>query len=323
MTGKVGSGAEHSFRPRSVTLAVCTYRRPELFAKFVQSVLALDLPPDVDFRLVVADNNKESQREAYIGRLLADLPFHSLYGHEPSPGYSNARNMALTLALQTEAEIIGFVDDDLTLHPDWLKGLLQSYAEFPADVIGGAVDAGGSIHRRWFTHGKPCDFMGTRNVSFKRWLIDKTGPALRFDPRFNQTGGEDQAFFAEAVRHQARIVYSHYSLVHDDSLGGEMERAEELANKARTSSAMERNKIVRLRAERGLTVALLTALWGCRFGVKAMAGYADSAASRLIGNEQRATAKKFSGDKNLAKLIEGFRGLSGDVVARYDVRRSH
>jgi len=67
VTGTDASGAGPPFRPPSVTLAVCTYRRPELYAKFAQSMSELEVPSDNDFRLIVADNNKENQREAYIG----------------------------------------------------------------------------------------------------------------------------------------------------------------------------------------------------------------------------------------------------------------
>jgi len=251
--------------------------------------------------------------------LLAALPFPSLYGHEPLPGYSNACNKALSLALQAQVEVIGFVDDDLTLDPDWLTGLLQSYAEFPADVIGGAVDPGGSIHRRWLTHGKLCDFMGTRNVSFRRWLVDEAGAALSLDPRFNQTGGEDQDFFAKAVASGAKNVYSCHPLVHDTSLSG-TPLEEELTNKARTSSAMERNRVVRLRAERRMASRPSYRALG---RMKAIASYVDSAVSRLVGNKEPTTAKKFSGEKNLANFIEGFRDLAGDIVARYDVHCSY
>ena len=315
--------AEAPFRPLSVTLAVCTYRRPVLLAQFIQSVAKIYVPADIDFYLVVADNNEESKREAYIGELLEALTFKWLYGHEPSPGYSNARNKALFLALQTPAEIIGFVDDDMTLDQGWLTGLLQSYEEFSADVIGGAVDAQGSIRRRWHKHGERCDFIGTRNVSFKRWIVDKTGAGLTFKSPFNQTGGEDVAFFAAAVNSGAKIVYSELSLVHDQTLGENVSPKEELANKALTSATMQRNKIVRLRLERGLAIALLSALWGLQFGLKAIIAYGDFVASTLVGNTRRAIQKKFSGDKNLAKVIEGFRGLSGQLVARYEIRRGN
>ena len=307
----------------SVTLAVCTFRRPALFEKFVRSVDGLVVPAGIRFQLVVADNNAESHYELYIRDLLEGLRFKSLYGHEPEAGYANARNKALQLALQTDAELLAFLDDDMALDPNWLLGHLRSYQEFACDVVGGAIMGGQSRHKhgRRFAHGEERPMIGTCNVSFGRWIASEDGLGLRFDPRFNKTGGEDKAFFSEAHRQGAKIVVSVYPVVHHSSAPGRAP-LEDLKNKAQVSSIMHRNAIARLRNERSFPAALMAALGGLRFGLKSLFGYVDYSVSGLLRASGRAERKKVSAYKNFQKMVQGFKGLSGDYVKRYEVRRS-
>lgn len=307
----------------SIALMVCSYQRPELLANFLRSLSQVNVPPGVDLHVVVADNNPESHYERYIAELLQALPFPASYGHEPETGYSNARNKALELALKTPAELLAFVDDDMAPDPDWLLGHLQSHEAFGCDVVGGAIHGrkAGHEHGRRFAHGEFCSTMGTTNVSFKRWLVDgKEGLGLRFDPRFNKTGREDKAFFSQAHAQGAGIVFSKLPVVHD-TMSGKGWR-EELKNKAVVSAIMQRNAIVSMRQERGFPAALAGVLWGVTYGLKGVASYADHAASRLLGLSVRSDRKRLSAYKNRLKMTEGFKGLSGDYVARYEVRRS-
>ncbi|MGD9868437.1 MAG: glycosyltransferase family 2 protein [Hyphomicrobiales bacterium] len=310
-----------AFRPGNVTLMVCTYRREDLLPRFIQSVAALKVPRGVKLHLVVSDNNPESHFDAYIGALLKKLRFKSSYGHEPQAGYANARNLAIRLALETPAELFAFADDDMELDPGWLEGHLRSHAEFGTDVIGGAIARKGSRHEhgRRFSHGQICVTQGTGNVSFRRWLIAEEGLRLRFDERFNKTGGEDQAFFAAAREGGAVIVFSAWPVIHDPQ--SEQDWLEELENKARVSAVMHRNRVVRARKERNILAGLLVALGGLRFGLKGLVGYADYGASRATGHGERAEKKRVSAMKNIDKMRQGFRGLAGDYVARQDVRR--
>lgn len=316
------SDSKPPFRPKSVTLMVCTYRREDLLPRFMKSVAALKVPRGVKLHLVLADNNPENQFDAYIGALLKTLPFTSSYGHEPTAGYANARNLALRLALETQAELFAFADDDMELDVGWLEGHLRSHAEFGCDVIGGAIARTGSRHEhgRRFSHGQVCLTQGTGNVSFRRWLIAEEGLRLRFDERFNKTGGEDQAFFAAARQGGAVIVFSAWPVIHDPQSDAEG-WIEELENKARVSAVMHRNRVVRARKEQGLVAGLKQAIGGVRFGLKGAAGLADHALSRLIGRSERAEKKRVSAMKNIDKMVQGFRGLAGDYVARQDVRR--
>ncbi len=305
-----------------VALMVCTYRRPDAFPKFVDSAAKLDIPAGLTLHLCVADNNPKSHYDRYIGASLAKLPFAHSYGHEPEPGYSNARNKALKLALKTRADLLAFSDDDMELDHDWLTGHLRSHAEFGCDVVGGAIRGrdGKHEHGRRFKHGQVCNKQGAGNVSFRRRLVDAQGLALRFDPGFNKTGREDQAFFSQAHAQGVKIVFSKYPVVYDPSMGGGDWQAE-LMNKADVSALMLRNDIVQARKERGFLPALGAAVWSGRFAVKYLISQADAFVSKRLGRSRRAGLKAVSAHKNIRKVAEAFKGLRGDYVSRGDARR--
>jgi Glycosyl transferase family 2 len=304
----------------SVTLCVCTCRRPEFFSQFTRSLETLIVPSVVTFNLSVSDNNIVSHYELYIRDRLERLPFASSYGHEPAPGYSNARNRALELALKRPTELLAFVDDDMTVDPTWLLGHLRSHEEFACDVVGGAVHGRPSRYDtgRRVAHGQERPTIGTSNVSFKRWIVADDGLRLRFDPRFNASGGEDKDFFSSAHRKGARIVVSSYPIVHDSTGNQDAD----LWNKAQVSSIMHRDRIVRLRTEVGFFAGFASAIWGVRFGIKSLPVFLDYQVSLLFKKADRALRKQISAYKNFQKMIQGFNGLRGDYIARHEVRRS-
>jgi hypothetical protein len=307
----------------SVVLAVCTRRRPVLFTELVKSLSRLVVPPDRNFHVVVADNNPEKHYCLYIGDLLRGLPFESSYDHEPAAGYTNARNKALELALQVPADLLAFVDDDVTLDANWLIGHLRSYDEFACDVVGGAIHGGSSRHKhgRRFTHGEQRPTIGTCNVSFRRWLAADDGLGLRFDPRFNRIGGEDKAFFSKAHHLGATIIVSAYPVV-EQRYTSEDDRIENMLNKAEVSSIMRRNEVVTIRKEQGRFAATVAAVGGIRFGIKSLAAYLDFCVSAVLLVSSRKERKRLSAYKNFSKMIDGFKGLNGEYIARYDIRRS-
>ena len=301
---------------------VCTYKRPDHFQRFLQSVAKLSIPENTGFHMAVCDNNAESHFDRYIRNALTQLPFSYSYGHEPAAGYSNARNKALELALATQAELFAFSDDDMELDPGWLEGHLRSFEEFDCDIIGGAIEGqvqSGQPRRRW-QHGEECGTQGAGNVSFRRWIAAPDGIGLRFDPQFNKLGREDQAFFTAAREQGARIIFSSYPVIFDPAMTGSDWR-DELANKADVSAVMQRNDIVKIRKERGYLWALLGALWNVRFGAKFLVAQSERALYFLLGQARRAEAKRLTAYKNMRKMVESFRGLKGDYVARSDVRR--
>ncbi|MEZ5850679.1 MAG: glycosyltransferase family A protein [Hyphomicrobiaceae bacterium] len=302
---------------RSAALLVCTYKRPQTFGKLMQSVAALRVPEGVSLCLVVADNNPERAWEAYVAPAVAGLPWPVHYGHEPIAGYSSARNKAIALALETDADAFLFTDDDMILDPGWLAGHLRSLEELEADVVNGRIHG----VRERFAHGAKLEKCGAGNVSFRRRVVDADGLGLRFDPAFNKLGMEDQAFFREASRRGAAIRQSDWPLLYN-YYGEDAVPEEEVVNKMLTTAAMQHNEVALARRERGVLVAALMASKGALFGLKAAGLNAELLLWRLLGKGEKARKTELSAQKELLKMRGRFAGLSGEIVSRQDVRRS-
>jgi glycosyltransferase involved in cell wall biosynthesis len=304
---------------RSAALLVCTYKRPQTFAKLIESVRALELPEGLAFSLVVADNNPQSAWDAYIAEAVADVPWPVHYGHEPEAGYSNARNKALSIASGVEGEILLFVDDDMILDPQWLKAHLRSHAEFGCDVVNGRIFG----VRRRNPHGARLQQCGAGNVSFSRRLVAEApeGLGLRFDAAYNKLGMEDQAFFRAAVARGADIRQSDHPLIYN-YYGRQAVPEEEVINKMHTTASMQHNLVAKARADHGVALASLMASKGLVFGLKGLGQMCLARLQTLAGRTDKARQSELGSQKEFLKMKGRFAGLSGEIVSRQDVRRS-
>lgn len=302
---------------RSAALLICTYKRPQTFARLIESVSRLDMPPGLAFEICVADNNADSAWESYIGPAVGGLPWPVHYGHEAIAGYSSARNEALSLGLATNAEAFLFTDDDMILDPGWLKGHLRSLDELGADVVNGRIHG----VRERFAHGASLEKCGAGNVSFRRRLIDPNAMGILFDPAYNKLGMEDQAFFREARAKGAVIRQSEWPLLYNYYGAGDVPE-EEVVNKMLTTAAMQHNEVALIRNERGLLPAALMASKGFLFGLKGLGLKAESRIWAALRKPDKARKSALSSEKEWLKMRGRFAGLSGTIVSRQDVRRS-
>ncbi len=119
-----------------ITAAICTYRRYDLLAGAVGSLVRQSLPAE-DFRIVVVDNSPDAAVSAEHAGRWADRP-NLLWLHERTAGLSHARNVATAA---TETPLIAFLDDDAVADEDWLEALLEAYETLgpPAHIVGGRV----------------------------------------------------------------------------------------------------------------------------------------------------------------------------------------
>jgi glycosyltransferase involved in cell wall biosynthesis len=303
---------------RSAALLICTYRRPQTFAKLMESVAALTIPQGLAFEIVIADNNPESAWDAYVRPAVAALPWPVHYGHERQAGYSSARNKAIAVALaETQAEVFLFTDDDMILDPGWLAGHLRSITELGADVVNGRIHG----VRERYPHGAALEKCGAGNVSFRRRLVDASGLGLRFDPAFNKLGMEDQAFFREARRRGAMIRQSDWPVLYNYYGEGPVPE-EEVVNKMLTTAAMQHNEVALARRDKGLVPAAVMASKGLVFGLKGLGLMAESRLWAAMGKAEKARKSALSSEKELLKMRGRFAGLGGEIVSRQDVRRS-
>lgn len=155
---------------------------------------------------------------------------------EEQIGISFARNRVLEIACREEADLLAFVDDDETVHPDWLQRLVAEKLERNLDIVGGPARLHPpSPNLDWWHHAvwRGClaikrrseeraigllakDRDGTVPLATNNWLADLNflrSERLRFDEQLGLTGGEDTRLFLEAKARGAKTGWSPGAIV--------------------------------------------------------------------------------------------------------------
>ncbi|MBI3675229.1 MAG: glycosyltransferase family 2 protein [Proteobacteria bacterium] len=114
----------------SVTIVVCTYRRPSTLEQCLLSVKRLDRSPS---HVVVVDNAPQS----HAAQLIAEK-FGVDYRVAPLRGLSRARNAG---SRSCPSDIIAYIDDDMILHPQWLSALISEFSDERTVCVTGPVIA--------------------------------------------------------------------------------------------------------------------------------------------------------------------------------------
>ncbi|MDQ0316595.1 glycosyltransferase family 2 protein [Amorphus orientalis] len=180
----------------AVSIIVITYARPALLRKCLDTCIAQSPQPSGGFEVVVVDNNPAASAEAMVSEIAATAPVPVRYVHEPTPGIPNARNAGIRA---TSSPVIGFVDDDQTLAPDWLDLMTRALEETGDDCMFSNVapvysepdvSPPPAIER---LYGRTAKSRATNGVLIRRETCI-TDP-FPFDPQMMFTGGTDTDFF--------------------------------------------------------------------------------------------------------------------------------
>ena len=148
----------------NISVVLCTYNRGEALARALQSVSNQVLPPSIEWEVLVVNNNSTDQTSAVVEGYTQRFPGRFRYVFEPRPGKSHALNAGIQAA---RGDILAFMDDDVTMEPNWLQNLT---AELHSSEWAGA---GGPI-------------LPERAFSLPRWLsVDdprSLAPLALFNP---------------------------------------------------------------------------------------------------------------------------------------------
>jgi succinoglycan biosynthesis protein ExoM len=138
-----------------------------------------------------------------------------MYEQESRQGIPFGRNRCLSIALSIGAQYVVFVDDDMTVSPQWFNELFSLIVATSADVVTGDVMnvfPDGREEPKYLPRAGDRKTAETDNVIFKSWLAEK----LQFDERLALSGGSDTLFFRQAyelganIRHSdAAVAYEH------------------------------------------------------------------------------------------------------------------
>jgi glycosyltransferase involved in cell wall biosynthesis len=118
-----------------VSVVIPTYNRSALLRDAVNSVLRQEC--DCTFEIVIVDNNSKDDTKAVVQSLIEEHPGKLNYVVETKQGNAHARNCGVKTA---KADIIAFVDDDVTVESSWLQSLMDALKSHPElSFVGGSV----------------------------------------------------------------------------------------------------------------------------------------------------------------------------------------
>jgi len=150
-----------------LTVIMCTYNRCQSLGRALESAASLALPESVEWEILVVDNNSSDQTRTVAESFCNRFPGRFRYLSEPRQGKSYALNSGIR---EAAGDILAFMDDDVTVDPDWLQRLTAGLQD------GEWVGAGGRIVPVW-------------NSSPPRWLSLESkyaaGPLVAFHPKPN------------------------------------------------------------------------------------------------------------------------------------------
>lgn len=204
-----------------ISIAVCTYNRVADLTALLQSMTHLRVPSFVRLRVIVVDNDENQTAKAAVTQWAQAVSWSVHYVVEAEPGIPSARNRALGEAGETG--FLAFVDDDETVHPDWIAELATVMRKTSAAFVQGPVQmtVENDAQRWWLSSGffrqarfenlAPRHESWTNNVLIDLAFISRN--KCRFDPRLRFDGGSDTLFFHDIVAAGGEGRYAQRAIV--------------------------------------------------------------------------------------------------------------
>jgi glycosyltransferase involved in cell wall biosynthesis len=118
-----------------ITVAICTFNRAESLRRTIASVMAMQVPSDVVWEILIVNNNSTDHTDDVISEYVGRLPVRREF--EPRAGKCNAQNRAITIA---KGDYILWIDDDVLVDAGWLTAYVEAFRCRPeAAVFGGRI----------------------------------------------------------------------------------------------------------------------------------------------------------------------------------------
>jgi glycosyltransferase involved in cell wall biosynthesis len=211
-----------------VALCICTCKRPVGLERLLDAVA--ELYYDGQLSVVVVDNDSAGAAEglAVCTRMAAaGYRWPLTCAPEERRGIPFARNRAVALALEQDADFIAALDDDERPTRGWLREMLRVQAETGADAVGGPVlpefapDApawlvsggffgrGGSRPDKAEVRLNACGNFMARASCFRALMPEP------FDPRFALTGGEGGIFFRRLAAENCAMRWAAQAVIYE------------------------------------------------------------------------------------------------------------
>ena len=210
-----------------IVICIPTYKRPLLLKKLVLSISKNEIDKTIirPVPILIVDNDSEKSAKVISDELrtISLDGFKVLYYNYPVKGLSNVRNELFKRALKLKPDYIVSIDDDEFVSSRWLNQLLLTIVENKGDIALGPVIP--AFEKRtpkyisyWF---EEYDFLNNQKVNYyksgnyiicTKFLIKYN---LKFDERFNTSGGEDSYFGLTAMNKGARIYWAKEAIAYE------------------------------------------------------------------------------------------------------------
>ena len=131
-----------------------TYNRQELLKRTLDSLIAAEIPPGLDVRVTVVDNNSKDQTRKIVEDCQARFAGRLTYLFEGRAGKSFALNTGIA---STSGDLIGMIDDDEEIDRTWFVRAHRAFSDQGIDFVGGPyVPRWGAERPPWL----PTDYLG-------------------------------------------------------------------------------------------------------------------------------------------------------------------
>ena len=215
------------------SVIVCTFNRSNALVGLLKSLLLMSVPQDVDWEVLVVDNNSTDTTKSVVESFVAQHPHRIRYLFEGRQGKSFALNAAIQ---EADGEIVALTDDDVTCHTHWLAELIGAMEKFKCAGVGGKIIPVWTVTKpSWFEDSGPHKLtpaivsfdLGSQpvplriapfgaNVAFRKSLFQKYG-GFRTDLGLtaqDRIGGEDTEFCRRLMNAGESLYYAPEAIIY-------------------------------------------------------------------------------------------------------------
>ncbi|QEO16387.1 glycosyltransferase family 2 protein [Acetobacter vaccinii] len=208
----------------AVSIVICTYNRPVALQRLIDNCLKQASPAGLPFEIIIADNSPTGYAQALVQTFThAHAPVRWI---QASPAnISIARNHGIAAA---QAQIIAFLDDDMTIETGWLDQIYATLQHSGADIaLSSVTPVTDKPPPAWYpgidrftrvldmpdatplsTRSKGGTFGIALATSASLWRRARCfTDAAPFDPDFGHSGGEDLDLFMRLENRQCVTVW--------------------------------------------------------------------------------------------------------------------
>jgi glycosyltransferase involved in cell wall biosynthesis len=300
-----------------VAVAILTYRRPDLLVPAVRGVLGELNGLSIPGYVIVVDNDPEQSAREVVQAIGTDAV---RYVPEPEPGIPAARNTALDAA--AESRLIVFMDDDETPDPGWLQALVDTWTTWKCDGVAGpnirrltVTDDPWIAASRFFEPADRPDGTTVAGAPTSNLLLDLDTVrrfGLRFDRRFDTTGGSDTLFTRQLTARGGEIRWSRRAVTSEPVPPERATRDWVLARERRLGNTWSR---VHLVLAEGSTSGRLATM--ARLLMLTAKLLATGALRFVIGKATGNLGRRAFGERHIARARGLLMGLRGERVEEY------